>query len=27
VQVIGKTLVLFSPHPDDPEIKLMMQPT
>ena len=22
VQVIGKTLVLFSPHPDDPEIKL-----
>ena len=22
VQVIGKTLVLFSPHPDEPEIKL-----
>ena len=22
VQVIGKTLVLFCPHPDDPEIKL-----
>jgi len=22
VQIIGKTLVLFSPHPDDPEIKL-----
>jgi len=22
VQVIGKTIVLFSPHPDDPEIKL-----
>ena len=22
VQVIGKTLVLFSPHPDDPKIKL-----
>ena len=22
VQVIGKTLVLFSPHPDDPGIKL-----
>jgi len=22
VQVIGKTLVLFNPHPDDPEIKL-----
>ena len=22
VQVIGKTLVLFSPHPEEPEIKL-----